>query len=350
MLKVKIVLIVFVIAILLLPSTVVATVVNADMNQTEKIKSAITLGGFDGKDSGGLGLHDVDINGHMKLYTCVSTYIGTMTAWGLVYNKYNLKAGKSATFSISGHIKGNILSPGVILQSVSMLQIRLQIYKGAYYSDAHPWKEKMVYYDYPVDQDVFLSEEISADEMIQSGEYYVAFCAVVTSQNIRSNFETYADFQDGNNCVDAYSAKAVQEGDHEEKPDLTFDGMPSWSPNPPEKNDNIKFTVNIINSGEGKVNVYSNVELYIDGEAKDVENVAPYDINNGVVPIKLSTRWPNDMDTHTVKIVIDDTNAVDESNEDNNVWTKGIAAPRSRSINNLNFFPFISFLKQAISV
>jgi len=62
------------------------------------------------------------------------------------------------------------------------------------------------------------------------------------------------------------------------------------------------------------------VQLYIDGEKSGVAYVSPYDLLDGEENVSLSTWWPHDTNDYVVKIVIDDYDSIDESNEENNVW------------------------------
>ena len=293
----------------------------------KNFSTASSAGFFDFKDDGGrpLVLHDVRWDGHMELYSNTESYVAG-SGWCIVGNTYNLKGGRKATFSVSGHICGEVFSP--TLEEIGQIEVYLKLYRGIYYHGANPFKEKMIYYktNGKIDKNVSGSITVDGSE-ISDGLYSIAFMVVIcASGRVQYNDMThaYADFHTGEYGIDVFSADASQDGSSEEEPDLAFDGMPTWEPNPPKRYKDIYFTVRVKNIGKGKVKTYFNIALYIDDDRKNTKSL------DGPGKVKLNTWWPNDKKTHKVKIVIDDDNNVDEIDDyTNNVWTKSISASKN---------------------
>jgi len=99
-------------------------------------------------------------------------------------------------------------------------------------------------------------------------------------------------------------------------PDLIVQSI-SWEPASPSKGDSITFSIVVRNQGNSRSRT-TRVNLYIDGASKGYEDVFPID------PGSTTTRtftWIAQTGQHDLRAVVDETQQVEESNENNNEYT-----------------------------
>ena len=99
-------------------------------------------------------------------------------------------------------------------------------------------------------------------------------------------------------------------------PDLIIESI-TWSPENPQKSDNVTFTVAIKNQGVSKARS-SRIQLYIDGSFKGYQDVPEIDADATATK---TFSWIARAGSHTIKAVVDYSDAVTESNETNNEKT-----------------------------
>jgi len=110
---------------------------------------------------------------------------------------------------------------------------------------------------------------------------------------------------EANNEKASYFAPAI--------PDLVIENI-IWSPENPSKNDDVTFTVNLKNQGNGKAD-YFHVEYYVDDTYLNSAFVDPIDAGGTA---NLTFTWEARSGSHSIKAVADSNTWVAESNEDNN--------------------------------
>jgi len=99
-------------------------------------------------------------------------------------------------------------------------------------------------------------------------------------------------------------------------PDLIVQSV-SWSPDAPSRGDSVVFSITVKNQGNSKSH-NTKVNLYIDGNSKGYQDVA------AIEPGATTTRtynWNALSGSHTIEAVIDETNNVSESDENNNKYS-----------------------------
>ena len=96
-------------------------------------------------------------------------------------------------------------------------------------------------------------------------------------------------------------------------PDLIIQSI-SWSPENPSRGDNIEFIVTIKNQGSVE-STFCRLSFYINGSERGYKDVLS--INPGS-SVSKTYPWVADVGQHSIKAVIDEDNAVAESDETNN--------------------------------
>jgi subtilase family serine protease len=99
-------------------------------------------------------------------------------------------------------------------------------------------------------------------------------------------------------------------------PDLIIPSI-SWSPTSPSKGDSIVFTITVKNQGNAKSRT-TRINFYIDGASRGFQDIFP------IEPGSTTTRnysWVAQTNQHIIKAVVDETNAMKESDETNNELT-----------------------------
>ncbi len=99
-------------------------------------------------------------------------------------------------------------------------------------------------------------------------------------------------------------------------PDLIIESI-TWLPETPEESDNVTFTVNITNQGDGRAD-YSQVAYYIDDALLASDFVDPIDPG---ASDNRTFNWIAQEGLHAIKAVVDYNDRVTESDETNNVMT-----------------------------
>ncbi len=96
-------------------------------------------------------------------------------------------------------------------------------------------------------------------------------------------------------------------------PDLVIQSI-SWSPAAPSKGDSIVFTVTVKNQGNATSRT-NRINFYIDGASRGYQDIFP--INPGD-KVTRTYSWVALTDQHIIKAVVDESNAIKESDETNN--------------------------------
>ncbi|MFC1915591.1 CARDB domain-containing protein [Chloroflexota bacterium] len=96
-------------------------------------------------------------------------------------------------------------------------------------------------------------------------------------------------------------------------PDLVIETV-VWEPENPSESDNVTFTGIVKNQGSGRAG-YSFAAYYIDDDYIDSVSVSPIDAGASV---NTTLEWETKAGAHTIKVIADHTERVDETDETNN--------------------------------
>ena len=110
-------------------------------------------------------------------------------------------------------------------------------------------------------------------------------------------------------------------------PDLTVEDI-WWSPSDPEEGDSVTFYAKIKNIGRGDINrkeFYTSV--YIDGKKLSYKVVTTLPAGS-YTTITFPKKWTAVSNCHTVKVIVDSTDDINESNENNNTRVKEICVEK----------------------
>jgi len=99
-------------------------------------------------------------------------------------------------------------------------------------------------------------------------------------------------------------------------PDLIIEAI-SWSPENPQKGDNVTFSVTLKNQGSDRADS-SRVYFYTDGSSRGYQDVQGIDVDATVTK---TFTWTAQVGSHAIKAVADPDDTVTESDEDNNEKT-----------------------------
>lgn len=88
----------------------------------------------------------------------------------------------------------------------------------------------------------------------------------------------------------------------------------SWSPENPSKDDNIVFTITIMNQGNSRSNP-SSVHFFIDGNSRGYQDITAIDPGG---TLTRTYNWITQSGQHALKAVVDETNGIKEGDETNN--------------------------------
>ncbi|MFC1941802.1 CARDB domain-containing protein [Chloroflexota bacterium] len=135
---------------------------------------------------------------------------------------------------------------------------------------------------------------------------------------IQPGSHTVKAVTDSNNTViesdDANNEKTVALAGSD--PDLIIDSI-SWSQSNPVALNTVTFPVSITNQGSTKAG-YSRIYFYINDSFKGYKQVQEIDTDETLI---LDFIWPLPWGSHTIKVVADGENYIDETDESNNVKT-----------------------------
>jgi subtilase family serine protease len=107
----------------------------------------------------------------------------------------------------------------------------------------------------------------------------------------------------------------------DDKPDLIIESI-TWSPLNPSKGDTISINATVSNQGAAMA-LPSTIKLYVDGAFNDSQYLE--NIPAGATLVKSFT-WLTQQGTHSIRIVADAENTIEESDESNNERTVSISS------------------------
>ncbi|OGO30532.1 MAG: hypothetical protein A2Z29_11165 [Chloroflexi bacterium RBG_16_56_11] len=99
-------------------------------------------------------------------------------------------------------------------------------------------------------------------------------------------------------------------------PDLFVESL-SWSPVNPSRNDKVTFSITVKNQGNAK-SAQTNVNFFIDASSKGYQNIAALDPETAAT---VTYEWYAPSGQHDLRTVVDESNIVKESDENNNEYS-----------------------------